>query len=139
MNHPFTPTFILQAKAAEEIQAMRPDGRGYQDGDAFASGKTANWIGEYLQREGETPYAIGYGDEEVPAYPDAWLPRLDQLLGMLGGPEKLYEAVTMTDISGDQREFDYQLIGADWHELALGVVMREKFGKTWREGKWVTG
>lgn len=64
-----------------------------------------------------------------------WLPRLDQLLGMLG------DFITWQGMS---KHFDSALrsIGAnpgkvvDWHEVALAVVMREKHGKTWNGTEW---
>jgi len=123
MTNPFTETYMAMAVAAEEIQAMRgwnhppePDEFHYTpDGPLKGPGLNAHAWGQGLD--------------------DLWLPRLDQLLGMLG------DFITWTGI----RDFDGPLrsIGAtpskvvDWHELALAVVMQEKYKKRWNGQAWI--
>jgi hypothetical protein len=116
MSHPFTPEYIRMAKAAEEIQAMRPDTESYGNSD-FVSG------------EGEIDvfaHAAEYWVEPI----GAWYPRLDQLLGMLGDPIRFYTIITDTNPHVPPGP-------PDWHELAMVVVMERKFGKRWDEKEWV--
>jgi hypothetical protein len=145
MSHPFSETYIAMAKAAEEIQAVRPtidaqagwnpphNGLGsvfckpYNDGFEFRAlawdNDTEAWmIGGYHE-----------GDEEF-----SWLPRLDQLMAMLGGPNDFrWEAIQAEDGGSTGWIHFKDCDVSDWHELALAVVMREKHGKTWRDGQWV--
>lgn len=141
MTHPFTPTYILMAKAAEEIQAMRiysppnnPMYSNYELGDVIINGDP-----EYVAFLGD----ISFDQEEArmeldewsgePVYPRAWIPRLDQLLGMLGAPDEFMQAAASVGRLVTGRYNDFK----DWHELALAVVMLEKYGKTWNGEEWV--
>jgi hypothetical protein len=135
--HPFTPTFIAMARTAEEIQAMRPDGTGYSDGDAILEGDAVAWAGEYQARDlqGGRLIRICWGDDEEIVQPLAWLPRLDQLLGMLGDVSAFGNKAFYFDFESEQIA---GLAEAKFlPELALAVVMRERFGKVWRGGVWV--
>lgn len=101
------------AKAAEEIQAMRtypsidrPKVSNYLDGD---------W---YLDLRSDVCCSGTYEEDLLDVA--VWLPRLDQILGMLAHPS------------------DFHFVkGADFHELAIKWVMREKYGKVWRDGAWL--
>lgn len=122
MTHPFTDTYIQMAKAAEEIQAMRPDLEDYQLGDWFQGDQGPELYDRCTGYMGETP---------------AFLPRLDQLLGMLGEPEKfIVKAADSTTTDDIVVNWEYRDI-KDWHQLAIIMVMREKYGKVWRGGAWV--
>lgn len=123
--HPFTLNFIAMARAAEEIQAMAiTTNKGFkghlecQPGDFWLDIAGQIWAHSemnYHQR--------GF-----------WIPRLDQLLGMLAarnGPQFFFLALSTDAVPNWENK--------DWHELALSVVMKERWGKAWREGKWVKG
>lgn len=132
MSHPFTPEYIRMARAAEEIQAMRtfpavdkPNHSNFEDGD---------W---YLERGRDEISCLGSYEEEQQE-PEAWLPLLHQLLGMLGGPMAFIQEVADVTVSEDViLNLRWERFESDWHELALAVVMREKFGKRWDGKGWV--
>lgn len=119
MNHPFTPTYISMAKAAEEIQAMRS--MGLTSGD-YAD---CDLLGVFIW---PLPSDAEEGDRHDS---DPWLPRLDQLLGMLGAPRRAQESIIYA-VEMNEPPF------VEWHELAIASVMREKYGKVWRDGVWTT-
>ena len=106
MNHPFTETFIAMAKAAKEIQAMKPNPRQLDAGE---------WFEDF-----RGPAAAGYG--ELDGWDKPWLPRLDQLLGMLREIE-----------SGIEIYFNR---GDDAHEKLLHWLMDLKYDKVWSDGAW---
>lgn len=181
MSHPFSETYIAMAKAAEEIQAMRPDVDVFEIGDFFVtltdfwednyggeikperypknrngwdvgrqieSAGNVNCVGSYLRFEKENDYqdkthpanitGIEWAADLLDRRLVTWIPRLDQLLVMLGGPNDFrWEAIQAEDggSTGWIHFKDCDVL--DWHELALTVVMREKHGKTWRDGQWV--
>jgi hypothetical protein len=121
MTHPFTPTYISMAKAAEEIQAKPffEVGDWYLEGDKFQV----------------VPQSTGLQFVGPPRKPEwVYIPRLDQLLGMVGDAHDFarflrglpYEEVNVEE-TGECR---------DWHELALAAVMREKHGKVWTGTEW---
>lgn len=123
MTHPFTPTYIAMARAAEEIQAMRPMKERFEDGD---------WA---LTDEVEVAAEVEGGIlTRYDGIVQAWLPRLDQLLGMLGSPD--FFMGLAEDFNHDWVEH-FENERDDWHELALAVLMKEKHGKQWRKGEWV--
>jgi hypothetical protein len=130
MTHPFTPTYIAMAKAAREIQMMAKNPM-----------EPGEW---HLIGEGEptTDYVCSVNDDEQ--FKDIWgpwLPRLDQLLGMLGGPSDFIANIRASDRHDDSAaavEFDLIIRDhEDWHELALAVVMWEKHSKRWDGKAWV--
>jgi hypothetical protein len=127
MKHPFTHTYIQMARAAEEIQAMRPNGP--RPWDAMEDG-------DYLEMRGEIFVAAS---REALFGTFVWLPRLDQLLGMLGKPIMLLTYAAYADPDQDNipafTEYYYRF--EDWHELALAIAMRRLHGKVWRDGAWV--
>lgn len=120
MTHPFTETYIAMAKAAEEIQS----GNHEQKGNYFYCDLVERvWIYPHAPFENED----GHSD-------DKWIPRLDQLLGMLGSPKAFLDM----RIESDQDQYNPLAVQVgDWHEMALAVVMREKYGKTWDGNGWV--
>jgi hypothetical protein len=127
MNHPFTPTYILMAKAAEEIQAIEYDLDG-------------NYL--YCETYQEVWIYPHFPDAEADVDThsiDPWLPRLDQLLGMLGDFKDFDQAMEkQADGHPENGGYYAKVYGiTEWHEIALAVVMREKYGKTWDGKEWV--
>lgn len=125
MNHPFTDTYIAMAKAADEIQAMRPNDESYGNGD-FVCGEEGIDVLAHAAEYWVTPIS-------------AWLPRLDQLLGMLGNYRDFDQAMErQAEAHPEYGGYYAKVYGiTDWHELSLAVVMFEKFGKTWDGKAWV--
>ena len=123
MTHPFTPKYIEMAKAAEEIQ----DGDHEQEGNYF-----------YCPLTGDVWVYPNYPNGEDIHSCDPFLPRLDQLLGMLELPAPLH-IVGLLSYEISVRRNQYWEGFQDWHELALSVVMREKHGKRWNGKEWVKG
>jgi hypothetical protein len=123
MTHPFTPEYISMAKAAEEIQAMRPIEEEYPEGDWYSTGSSI-----YLSHDDRD-----YGPD-IRKEGEAWLPRLDQLLGMLGNPFDF--ARYLRGLSYEEVNIEETGECRDWHELALSGVMREKYGKVWTGTEW---
>lgn len=122
MTHPFTPTYIVMCKASGAIQEQRTSYTQFQPGEWF------------LDMDNQPSVA---GVDRMKQIYIGWLPRLDQLLGMVGTPCTFVHAIAHAgDGPGIYFNWDSEE-EADWHELALAVVMREKHGKTWRDGKWV--
>jgi hypothetical protein len=137
MTHPFTPTYIAMAKAAEEIQAMRPVGTWLDEGEYVSVHFFSDPVDPVkisLIDDGDRSGWCIHGKDKI--CQDWWIPRLDQLFGMLEGPCSFVHAIAH---AGDgpgiyfNNEADEQ---RDWYELALAVVMKEKYGKIWRDGKW---
>ena len=119
MIHPFTDTYIAMAMFAKEIQAMRGSHRDFQVGDWY--------LNSYLSLN--APLVV----ENKPAVTlwQAWLPRLDQLLGMLDR-DKDYSAV-IHGLADDVAD------GGDWCEVVLVHIMFSQHGKTWDGKGWVKG
>lgn len=133
----FTPAYILMAKASDEIQKMAMGVRWCE-----AHGKALYFhdeIGESICEFDTTePWWNNKGWHKQEGSGFIWLPRLDQLLGMLGGPSTFVHAVAHAG-DGPGIYFDYEAEErGDWHEVALAVVMREKYGKKWTGKDWVT-
>lgn len=118
MTHPFTPTYIQMAKAAEEIQIMKLD-----------------CLGPYAEIEDSLRPEVSVGDginwRFIPAGSPYWIPFLHQLMGMLDLQSDQF-ASHLHGMADDIRD------GGDWHEVAIQEVMQGKYGKTWRDGKWVS-
>jgi hypothetical protein len=132
MTHPFTEKFIAMAKAAEEIQAMRSQ---FDMGDVILVGDKPEFLGGTFLAIKGYPTQPKMDDWTVFAICGGWIPRLDQLMGMLG---------TVGDFERYLRGLDYDSVideeGGEyheWHQLAIILVMREKFGKAWDGEKWV--
>lgn len=126
MSHPFSETYISMARAAEEIQAMRAeseampaDEQEYQLGDWFHGDHGPELFDRSTGYMGEHP---------------VWLPLLHQLLGMLGNPDVFMDLAE--DFNHDWVTH-FEEARKDWHELALSLVMREKYGKRWDGKAWV--
>jgi hypothetical protein len=153
MNHPFTDAYIHMAKAAEEIQAMRPLHNDFQEGEWFESSARDPFRPLQIMVVGDCEPGLrvqGNCDDQDDVIPGYWLPRLDQLLGMLTprqNPTAYWEylyrggflkegrrAMEYYDAVREWKEYLAQF--SDWHELALAVVMKEKHGKIWRDEKW---
>jgi hypothetical protein len=74
-----------------------------------------------------------------------FLPRQDQLQEMviidnntLGLLDKFHEYVT--DLYYKSSENDYlRILESSFEKLWLAFVMKEKFNKTWKAGKWIRG
>lgn len=141
MTHPFTPTYIAMAKAAEEIQAMRT-----KDVADWNSGDAGLWMEDGpAGSEEEVQFLCHQADE-----PLAWLPRLDQLLGLWAESElpiglrgwclikQCHEPPYIGETDKDLAEWkSYLGQFKDWHEAVLALKMREKHGKTWDGKGWV--
>lgn len=157
MTHPFTPTYIAMAKAAEEIQAMRthspsdrPTFSNYELGDWFIEQRVGQVVclgDSYAYDDGGICQSEYSGEEE---YPQAWLPRLDQLMrlwadsqvpaGLAGwytvknahepGFIDLYNPKAIEEWKAYIGQFK------DWHEGMLALWMREKYGKVWTGSEW---
>lgn len=125
MNHPFTDQFIAMARAAEEIQAMRPP---FEPGDAvFVTHKEWDcqvWVGSVHYDDGMGIWS-SHGETEEEDLPSLWIPRLDQLVLMLDDYSYIMQAVSDATHGGE------------WHEEFLSAVMSKKFGKTWDGKGWV--
>jgi len=143
MKHPFSEAYIPMVMAAAEIQAMRAEAEVFFLGDWFRG----DYGPELYDRS-----TLYIGESS------AWLPLLDQLLNMLPPfypPARMANPFLSAEGSGQmgsiitppQYHNRFEQVAAltkkyrlddidDEHELALCVVMREKFGKVWRDGKW---
>jgi hypothetical protein len=114
-------------------------------GQEVAESGSVHCAGDFESDENGGPIATsGYADYWADLQDRAlvaWLPRLDQLLKMLGSPDDFLEkAACANNVRGAMFTYAYSLptgpgIG-DWHELALSVVMLEKYGKVWTGTEW---
>lgn len=121
MTHPFTPTYIEMAKAVEEIQTQWTPQRGdYVHQPLFEGGASLPAHFDWLHE---------------PGMRKPWLPRLDQLLGMLGKPMDFM--MYAEKHTRDWFDTEPAALREDWHELVLSMVMREKYGKKWDGNAWV--
>jgi hypothetical protein len=160
METPFTHTYIAMATAAEEIQAMRPNAH---DIDIGKWNPPHPGIGSFFYKIGSRgpefrvlswdndteSWMVGAYSEDESEF--TWLPRLDQLLGLWDEntvPEGLrgwslvkqcHEPPYIGERDADLEEWKTYLSQfKDWHEVILALKMREKYGKTWRDGKaWI--
>lgn len=146
MEHPFSEEYIPMAVAAAEIQAEQSN--HLRDGE---------WRGCSVHG----PFVIpDWPDGEEDRHDtDPWLPLLHQLLAMLPPffpPARMANPFLSPEGSGQmgsilaptQYRNRFEQVAAlakkygledidDEHELALCVVMRERFGKVWRDGAWI--
>ena len=139
MNHPFIPEYIRMAIAAEEIQAMRPT----MPVDRYSNLSACPGMGSFFISN-ECVEILHWDNDEgrwiIGGYSDrewTWLPRLDQLLEMLGSPEAVFFRWAEPSGSIDLGKYlRPPFKSQDWHGLALEVVMLEKFAKRWDRVQW---
>lgn len=144
-----TKQYIAMVSAAAEIQAMRPacpddpphPMRGRYDDPDGAIGSLFHEAGHGFAclhwDNDEGHWMIGGYHDEADAM--KWIPRLDDLLPMLGRPDDLLEK--WMDAGGDISAStfyhgDFQFNPEDWHEPALMLVMHEKYRKKWNGKEW---
>ena len=145
---PFTAAYIERVRKADEIQTMRPP---FETGDVIvsaarpefrdnATGKMVppteeriQFIGEAALNQNRIPRLV-YIDQDEPYIVGPWVPRLDQLLTLLGDAIS-YEVKVQSHAPFLLRN---HLPGKalDWHEFALALLMADKYGKHWNGERW---
>lgn len=139
-----TPEFIEMCEKATELQEMRPVGSLWEEGDYYC-----------FSYEGEFVHLLEldcFCDSESHArhrHPgDIWLPRQDQLQGMLAdvdaypqfAPGATYGrnlrdlVIKFTEASSDESYWQF----TSMEQLWLAFVMQEKYGKHWTGEEWVS-
>jgi len=69
-----------------------------------------------------------------------WLPRQDQLQGMVFGPGQFLEGVLacgQTQYLLDFVNSAYSMVAASMEQLWLGFVMSVKYDKVWKDSQWI--
>src|SRR5688500_12215260 len=105
MTQPFTPAYVSMAKAAKEVQALRPYGMPFHVGDWY------EWEDSGIEVAVEKE-----SDSVINCKEMVWLPRLDQLLAILGSPSDFIQIATMAmqnnnvDIQPEYKDI------TDWQE-----------------------
>lgn len=133
-------TYIKMCEKAIDIQ----DGWNMSKGDTFVhylegdiSDKDLNPLYEYYFYNSFGVKGINYGGCLV------WLPRQDQLQGLMGESSSLdlmdnfyYLFICLSGINGfDFREYCKQF--SSMEQLWLAFIMQEKYGKTWNKEDWI--
>jgi len=134
--------YIKMCEKAEEIQNFRIYAvRGiifkFEDGDVISHSKTSIETYKESTPDHDCDYTID--DEHI------WLPRQDQLQGMVEGIIKLKLEAYVFHWSGLKRwelvhrkTNDY-IFGASMEQLWLAFVMKEKYNKKWDGEEWIEG
>jgi len=128
-----TPKYIKMCQKAKEIQKQAPDES--VEGCFFYNPLTD----EVMCRDGwnycvvadsdgetyECPVEYWYKDENI-----IWLPRLDQLVEMLGGYKELKKQKHINNLCMMKNDFD------SLEQLFLAYIMKQKYGKIWDSQQW---
>ena len=136
----------------EQIQGLQPE---FEVSTFIKYKESGNWYfdGEEVFCVGDVNLSDGLNDEFTSdRQPRVWLPRQDQLQGMLGETHSvrpislvgflhqvLNEDLTCTEevpCNGCVEEAKYWRSFGSMEKLWLAFVMKEKFNKAW-DGKWL--
>jgi hypothetical protein len=110
------PTYIDMCRKAVEIQELAPEP-----------------FPEYAYMFPEEYLVTSRGDFYGPTDTNIWLPRLDQLIEMLG-----YDVIDSIDgLHGFiNRWYEGELPYSTMEQAALAYLMETKYGKTWNGKEW---
>ena len=115
--------YILMCEKAKEIQKLKH----YKDGDIFVNFVAGKWQKPNIYTRGRViPYESG--DYDV------WLPRQDQLQGLV-------EEMPMDYL---ERLLDIWIVmgcpedNITWEQFWLSIVMKDKYNKKWDGNDWVS-
>jgi hypothetical protein len=124
-----SPEYTKMCEKAKEIQTLWNP----KEGDVFFSGMFVNTAVDYENWSGDVSYA-----KEGRSI---WLPRQDQLQGMVDEGKYLSKATGLTFYcnvhSSMCPEWEYYKQFLTMEQLWLAFVMKEKFNKTWDGTDWV--
>jgi len=130
-------TYIKMCEKAEEIQGTKSDYYERKELSSYAKGVHCivhrnPEYSDYYHIGDSINKGIEYAVEIV------WLPRQDQLQGMLN--DNINQVVKQQGIDNCLHFVDItQMLSMSWEQLWLCLVMLTKYNKTWDGSDWISG